>query len=95
MEEKTESLDKMIEIVDTLVQNVNHFDYEDQAHNFFVALSRQHRTLQQNFWRMISKVVDMYGKTEFKDARNEHSVKWCKAVIRHTTSESLNYFPTV
>ena len=36
---------------------INSFSYDEQAEAFYKGLSYQHRTLQQNFWRLIIEVV--------------------------------------
>jgi methylphosphotriester-DNA--protein-cysteine methyltransferase len=43
-------------------------------------LNSSHRTDQQTFWRIIQMVAYEYSKTESCDGRNEHSVKFTKAV---------------
>lgn len=46
-------------------------------------LSREHRTLQQNFFRVIKQVIETYGESQgpaFSDLRNEGSKKWAETV---------------
>ena len=46
-------------------------------------LAREHRTLQQNFFRVIKSVVETYGEKQgpaFADGRNEDSKKWAQKV---------------
>jgi hypothetical protein len=73
--------------VETLANAVNVMGTREQA---FVAdvlhrrLDRQHRTLQQNFWRMIAKIIQKVGETpeHYYDLRNEASVKWAQEVSK-------------
>ena len=75
----TEMIEEMDKIIYQLSQVLNNFSYGDQAQTFFEALTTRHRTLQQNFWRMIAKVAEMYADTEF-DPRNEDSVTFCQKI---------------
>jgi len=59
----------------------------EKMYNF---IEREHRTLQQNFWRMIYYVMKRYGEnSEWTDLRNQASRKWCKKVTKE------EYFPFV
>lgn len=48
---------------------------------FNEAMRRQHRTLIQGFWRVISAAIKEYSASQF-DLRNEDSVKWAKEVSK-------------
>lgn len=95
MEDEGYEVNEMYESVRGLFERVNHFDYQKQAEQFFSAMTRQHRTLQQNFWRMIAKVMAMYGETEYVDLRNEASKEFCKKVSDYVREHGVSYFPTV
>jgi hypothetical protein len=41
----------------------------------------EHRTLQQSFWRMITKLIIQTAKTEYYDLRNEASIEMCKEIV--------------
>lgn len=81
--------------VETLTNAVNVMGTREQV---FVAdvlhrrLDREHRTLQQNFWRMIGRIIQKVGETpeHYYDLRNEASVKWAKEVSKIET-----YFPFI
>ena len=47
-------------------------------------LKREHRTLQQNFFRMISEIVKEMAKQRDCDLRNEASIEWCKKATQAT-----------
>lgn len=46
------------------------------------AMNHEHRTLIQQWWSVIAKVITDYSKTKWFDARNEDSVKWAKEVAK-------------
>ena len=43
-------------------------------------LKREHRTLQQNFFRAIGEVIEWYAEEAQTDLRNQASKEWCIAV---------------
>jgi hypothetical protein len=65
---------------------------DEMAQVLFENVTRQHRTLQQSFFRSFSKLIEKYGTQEdcWFDGRNEASGKWCRKV-----SETDQYFPFV
>lgn len=71
--------EELAEKVMEVVSSANSFHEEDLAQIMFLALSKSHRTIQQNFFRafsiLIKKMKDMPV-----DARNEAAVEWCKKV---------------
>ena len=70
----------MKKIVDKLFHEINNFSYQKNSDNFFEAMQKQHRTLQQSFWRLIFDVVKKYAELDkegWYDLRNEASVKAC------------------
>lgn len=57
---------------------------DDLAEIFAEKLVRQHRTLQQNTVRFMSKVIEKYSKSHTGfDLRNEAAVQWAENVTRH------------
>ena len=74
---------------------LNNFSYKEQAEAFFNVLSREHRTLQQNFWKCIVDVMRKYGEQKYFDNRNDQSVKFCKATSAWLEENGLHYFPTI
>lgn len=58
------------------------------------ALRMNHRTLQQNFWRMMMQVIKQYS--EFRhDLRNEGSVELCKFIKEEVEKNHKEYLPFV
>lgn len=79
---------KIEEAISLLVsKGMNDFSYKEHVTEAFVALSRQHRTLQQSFWRMIFGLITEYAKLEYFDDRNEQAVITCKAIIKGAEKE--------
>lgn len=81
--------------VKSLADELNSMGNSDQAFAqdvVFDELNRQHRTLQQNFWRSIAGVISKLASVSpsYFDGRNEASVKWAKEVAKIQT-----YFPFV
>lgn len=58
------------------------------ADTLFKEIQRDHRTLQQTFWRIIFKVMEQYGNSEFHDGRNEASVAACKRISLEVLDET-------
>ncbi len=63
--------ERMDNAINELTNCLNNFDDQVQVNAFSLSLSKQHRTLQQNFWRCITAIMKQYGKTSNFDARNE------------------------
>ena len=73
------------EHIETLFQLLNGMCNDDQYTRQLIGqLRKTHRTLQQNFFRMISKVVNEKAKEEFYDLRNEASIEWSKKAAEAT-----------
>ena len=59
------------------------------------AMQGTHRTLQQNFWRVMIQVMKEYSEWR-SDLRNEGSVEFCKAVKEMLEKNPrLEYLPYV
>lgn len=77
--------------VDSLCDCLNNFNPNESARLFYFSLIRQHRTIQQSFWRMIFKLIHLYCCALF-DGRNEASVKACEVLSEFITNDKLNNF---
>lgn len=55
------------------------------------AISKQHRTLQQKFIKLIFSIIREYAKTEYCDGRNEDSVELCKKTMNLLESNDITY----
>jgi len=54
------------------------------------SINKMHRTIQQNFFRAIARVIKEYSQQEYSDLRNKASKEWCKRV-----AEIEDYFPFI
>lgn len=59
--------------------------HDDVVTAFNHALLCEHRTLQQDFWRMMFDVMTKYGETQYFDGRNEQAVNLCESLSEHLT----------
>ncbi len=87
--------DDMREVVNKLGDLINNFDTRGQADAFCKALMRQHRTLQQNFWGVMIKVIFEYAETDRYDLRNEASVQLCKKLKKFLEEEGWLALPCI
>lgn len=92
----TEKENLIIEAVETLAVATNILTDANQHKIFVATLQKQHRTLQQNVWKLIFKAIPIYAASEEHDLRNEGSVNACKS-ITNFIKEHLDdfYFPHV
>ena len=80
------------EAFDKLVSLTNYFGSEKYiVAGILASLNSSHRTLQQSFWRAMSKVMKKYGEDDFSDLRNQASKDYCREV----TAKVDPYFPMV
>ncbi|MCP4088220.1 MAG: hypothetical protein GY746_00290 [Gammaproteobacteria bacterium] len=76
--------DEIAESINSIFNNINYFGNEKlvvKAIND--SIERQHRTLQQDFWRAMFQVIEQYGQSEYFDGRNEQAVQACKNIAEH------------
>jgi len=60
------------ELTNVITNHLNSFN--DKSEEFNLAMSREHRTLQQNFTRLCLKWIEFVASEEYlTDARNEQS----------------------
>lgn len=97
MNHKDELKKEMQEAWDKFSHAINNFSYAEQAKAFCEVLSNEHRTLQQNFWRMMIQVIKKYAKTKegWYDLRNEMSVKMCRELSKYLDDRLYTNLPTI
>lgn len=66
----------------------------DAIKGFVAAMSREHRTLQQGFTRLVVAWILDLAKREHYDLRNEASVMLAKKIVESVGADSL-FLPTV
>lgn len=70
------------EITNKLSDYLNNYHYEENAKFFCDAMSREHRTLQQNFTRLMFAWLEYVASDAYRfDARNEASHKQAKQML--------------
>ena len=75
--------DKEALAVRTIFRSLNYAGRDDFEKLLSHILNTEHRTLQQNFWRMINNVAAKYyehSQPNYFDARNEQSVEFTKGI---------------
>ena len=61
---------------------LNNFNYEETSQLFNEAMSREHRTLQQNFTRLVLKWIEYMASDEYRtDGRNEQSKQMANTIL--------------
>ena len=83
------------ESIDQIMDAVNIMGSDKQvADGILEALQMSHRTLQQNFWRVMMQVIKEYS--EFRcDGRNEGAVELCKYIKEQVEENHKEYLPYV
>lgn len=74
------------EVIEEIFRLLNYMTNEKELANAFnEKVSRQHRTLQQNFFRLVHSIIANYAVNSEKfgyDLRNEAAVNWAKEVAK-------------
>jgi len=75
----------------------NTFSVNELAGKFFGELLNQHRTVQQNFWRVVFSTINKYAelKPYQYDDRNKGSHETCKKIADFMREKDLNYLPMI
>ena len=83
------------EAIDQIMDAVNIMGSDKQVVEGVVeGLSLSHRTLQQNFWRVMMQVIKEYS--EFRsDLRNEGAVELCKFIKEQVETNNKEYLPYI
>ncbi len=87
---------ELAKAIDVICDYVNGSPEQKAAEIMNLNLSwRQHRTLQQSFWRAMFHLIYLYGQTDKTDLRNEASKRACQEIASYMDRENLNYLPLV
>jgi hypothetical protein len=79
------------EAINTIADRLNYMGNDKAClEAIMYSVHKMHRTIQQNFFRILSQVINEYSKLEYFDDRNKSSVEWCKKV-----ADIQQYFPFV
>ena len=67
--------------LDTIFNELNCYSNQDNLADILISnITGQHRTLQQDFWRVMTGVITGYGELAYADGRNEGAVNMCKQI---------------
>jgi len=88
--------------IDLIMDAVNIMGSDKEViEGIFEAIMTSHRTLQQNFWRVMIEVIKRYS-TQRHDLRNEASVNLCLFITEHLEEyekenggQKMDYLPFV
>lgn len=71
---------------------INSYNNDEVANKIFECIISEHRTLQQNFWRMMFDVIKQYGSDKtLYDGRNADSKRVCQLLSQVIDKENLPY----
>jgi hypothetical protein len=83
------------EAIDQIMDAVNIMGSDKKvADGILESLQMAHRTLQQNFWRVMMMVIKEYSEFRFDD-RNEGAVKLCKYIKEQVEENHKEYLPYI
>ncbi|RKZ71969.1 MAG: hypothetical protein DRQ48_01915 [Gammaproteobacteria bacterium] len=81
--------------VETLFNELNCYGRQDEITDLLTnAIIKQHRTLQQDFWRVMFDTIKAYGVLDYHDGRNVASVKACKDITSNLEYDG-HYLPRI
>lgn len=87
---------KLVETISDTVNQTNScgINYEEMSDRIALAIYRNHRTLQQSYWRLIAGIIKSYAKLckeRGTDLRNEAAAEWCDKVAEATKETYLPF----
>lgn len=93
-ENERKEFEKVQKIVKDLTDFVNSFSL-DKNQFFILAMSREHRTLQQSFSRLVFSWLEFCASEYYRtDARNEATKKIASEMIEKFKASNYNYLPS-
>jgi hypothetical protein len=90
-----ERVEGVVNAARELTDAVNGLRGTEVAKIFFEEFIRQHRTLQQSFFRAFLLFMKLYGMQGNFDDRNEASVKLCHMISKMDEDHQLTYLPLI
>jgi hypothetical protein len=85
------------DIYQPLSRELNGGNTKQLVKTFMWFLTRDHRTLQQCFWKFIIDLIKAYSKLDiamYTDGRNEQAMKACKMITEMVEKEGV-YLPLI
>ena len=96
---KKQARDQGTQVAKDLCSVLNNMTYEeDVIESFIEQLSREHRTLQQGFGRMLVAAIVHFDKMHSAgtyDLRNEATCQMCRALRERLEEGPLKYLPFI
>lgn len=80
------------ELAQAVAYAINSFNFD--AGEFCEQMHKEHRTLQQNFMRLIRRYIEETAKQEYFDDRNEASVMACRKLSQCIEDNDI-YLPFI
>jgi hypothetical protein len=72
---------------------LNNFQYKENSAYFNEAMSREHRTLQENFARLIFAYIEYMASDEYRtDGRNDQSKRFAELMLNGFEQETTKLF---
>jgi hypothetical protein len=62
---------------------------EKASEGMWLGVSHTHKTLQQNFWRVVIELAEKYKDNPY-DLQNEASVRFCKELTRMVNEKHIH-----
>jgi len=83
-----ESQDELKAAINTVMKHLNYMGVKEADIGKLISdtVQREHRTIQQTFWRTINEAATDYGRYASVDLRNEGSRVWCNNVSEIETT---------
>lgn len=75
------------ELAKTVAYAINSYNFDNK--DFCEQMHREHRTLQQNFMRLIREYLKSTAETEYYDGRNEASVMFARKVMESVDPDDM------
>ena len=91
-----ERMEKGAELAKLIANNLNTFNYTEFIEAFTLAMSREHRTLQQSFTQFCFEWIKFAGSDEYQtDGRNETSKEFCQKITKFMEDNGIIRLPLI
>jgi hypothetical protein len=82
-QETSEKFAQAKKLTQEITDFLNNFSYGTTSQLFNEAMSREHRTLQQNFMRLVCQYIEFCASEDYRtDGRNEQSKELAKTLLK-------------
>lgn len=73
--------EKILKGFELIFDGINSFSHDSFPKLFVDGITREHRTLQQNFWRSMLGTMRLIAEHDRCDDRNRAALNFCKKVV--------------